>query len=176
MWEDSHRRKEQQKVVVSKLSKKCSLILCDRIAEINEWEKHFDIYDEYNLIIITGETKVSDDKLQLEEALVSDKPIIIVGSIQKCSTWFDYPIIDNVFIFSAIKFENTVIQSIGRSLRKSPWKTGSHIHVWNDKILDKQRIQKQAAIMTEYWVAKNQIKTTDINKVKKKRSEIVMEF
>jgi len=52
--------------------------------------------------------------------LKQDKPIIIIGSIQKTATGFDYPIIDTVFIFSSIKFENTVIQSVGRALRKYP--------------------------------------------------------
>lgn len=176
MWEDKHRMKEQKSTVFFNLSKKCSLILCDRISEINEWKELFSIYDDYSLIVITGETKVSDDKERLDQALQDSKPIVIIGSIQKCSTWFDYPIIDTVFIFSAIKFENTVIQSIGRALRKSEWKTGANIYVWNDKILDKQRVQKQSAIMSEYWVDKNQITIIDVNKKKKEKSEIVLEF
>lgn len=176
MWEDKHRMQEQISTVSFNLSKKCSLILCDRISEIKQWERHFSIYDEYTLIVITWETKISEDKKLLDDALNIGKPIIIIGSIQKCSTWFDYPIIDTVFIFSAIKFENTVIQSIWRSLRKSPGKNGSEIHVWNDKILDKQRIQKQTAIMSEYWVNKNEINIIDVNKKKKQKGEIALEF
>jgi superfamily II DNA or RNA helicase len=126
--------------------------------------------------VITGDTKVTEDKVLLEDALVSNKPTIIIWSIKKCSVWFDYPVINRVFIFSAIKFENTVIQSIGRALRKSPWKTGASIYVWNDKILDKQRVQKQSAIMDEYWVSKSQITIIDINKHKKKQSTIALEF
>jgi len=176
MWEDKHRIAEQRKAVVQNLSKQCSLILCDRISEIQLWEDYFSIYDDYDIITITGETKISDDKVLLEEALVSDKPTIIIWSIKKCSVGFDYPVIDCVFIFSAIKFENTVIQSIWRSLRKSPGKTGADIFVWNDKILDKQRVQKQSAIMDEYWVPKNWIKVIEANKHKKKKGEIALEF
>jgi superfamily II DNA or RNA helicase len=176
MWEDKHRIQEQRKVISTNLSDKCSLILCDRIAEMDLWEEYFEIYDEYNIIVIKWDTKITDDKRQLEEALISNKPIIIIGSISKCSTWFDFPIISSVFIFSSIKFQNTVIQSIGRSLRKSPWKTGSKIYVWNDHILQKQKIQKQSVILEEYKIDKKDIVQIDINKHRKKKGKIALEF
>jgi hypothetical protein len=65
-------------VVDKNLSKTCSLILCDRIAEIELWEQHYSIYDEYDVIVITGDTKVTEDKVLLEDALVSNKPTIII--------------------------------------------------------------------------------------------------
>ena len=172
MSEDEDRYIKQIEIIQSKLSK-CSLILCDRISEI---ESYYNILNQNNLeniIKITWETKISDDKKQLEESLKNNKPTIIIWSIQKCSTGFDYPPIDTIFIFSAIKFENTVIQSIWRWLRKSPWKTWCKIYVWNDKVLDKQRIQKQRAIKNEYWVDNWNIKQEYINKPKKKKSSIV---
>lgn len=148
---DETRMWKQKEKILENLSDKCSLILCDRLEEIKYWAEELKDY-EWNLIKITGQTKIKDDAAALADSLKNWKPTIIIGSIQKCSTWFDHPIIDTVFIFSAIKFENTVIQSVGRALRKSPWKTGAKIYLWNDKILAKQRLQKKAAIESQYGV------------------------
>jgi superfamily II DNA or RNA helicase len=90
------------------------------------------------------------------------KPIIIIWSIQKVSTGFDYPIIDTVFIYSSIKFEATVIQSVWRCLRKFKDKTKVQVILWNDTILAKQRTQKMQAIMWEYWVTKKDIREIKI--------------
>lgn len=176
LWEDQDRFSKQMEHIRYNLSDKCSLILCDRISEINSYYLSLFKPKERNVIIITWETKIEDDKKQLEEAKKDGKPIIIIWSIQKCSTWFDFPIIDTVFIFSAIKFENTVIQSIWRALRKSPWKTGAKIYIWNDKILDKQRLQKQKAIYEEYWVRNQDIEKIYINYDKKRKWKVVAIF
>ena len=175
--DDEDRRKWQSEKLVNNLSEKCSLILCDRLEDIDNWENMlFEYSHSYSIIKITWETKIEDDKEQLDEALKQDKPIIIIWSIQKCATWFDYVIIDTVFLFSSIKFEATVIQSIGRALRKAPWKTWAKIYVWNDAILKKQRQQKQKAIHDEYGVNIRDIEVIDINKQRKKKSQVVMEF
>jgi len=162
--EDDDRLYSQMEVCNKHLSKKCSLILCDRILETEYWRGVYQDNRNYSVIIITWETKVEEDAKQLAEALEIWKPIIIIGSIQKCSTGFDFPIIDTVFLFSAIKFEATVIQSVWRSLRKYPWKKGSKIHVWNDHILDKQRKEKVKAIEENYWVPRKDIQVQFFNK------------
>ena len=183
--DDEERFKRQMMNILPNISSKCSLILCDRLEEIERFENFFNwnhwslvsmtSNDKYTLIKITGQTKVEDDNKQLADALKQNKPIIIIWSIQKTATWFDYTIIETVFIFSSIKFENTVIQSIGRALRKHPWKTWANIFTWNDlPILNKQKLQKQSAIKKEYWNPK--ITMMDINKKRKQKSTITLTF
>lgn len=175
--EDEDRMWEQMKVMSSNLSKQCSLILCDRLLEIEWWaEKLSEKFPDMNIVIITWETNTDDDSRNLKESLSNGKNTIIIGSRQKCSTWFDHPIIDTVFLFSAIKFEATVIQSVWRALRKFPWKEGAKVVVWNDKILDKQRQEKQKAIYEEYGVSYNQISNIWIGEDKKPRGDVVLEF
>lgn len=161
--DDENRLSEQLDFIDNNLSKKCSLILCDRLEEIENYHKYYNENYSHYIIKITGETKIEDDKKQLETALKWDKPILIIWSIQKTATGFDFPIIDTVFVFSSIKFENTVIQSVGRALRKYPWKIWASIYLWNDMpILKKQRQQKSSAIKKEYWV--NKINCITLNK------------
>ena len=175
--EDMDRMWEQQKVIEAHASDICSLILCDRLAEIEFWtEKMTKSFPNRNIIVITGQTKVEDDARLLQEARENDMPTIIIWSRQKCSTGFDYPEIDTVFLFSAIKFEATVIQSVWRALRKSPGKTWADVYVWNDKILSKQRREKRKSIISEYWIQASDIKTVYIWKSKKSTGEIVLEF
>lgn len=177
MIENEDRKQKQEESILDNLSSRCSLILCDRLEEIKNWEKLFFEYSyKYYYIVITWETKIADDKIQLEEALKQDKPIVIIGSIQKVATWFDYPIIDTVFIYSSIKFESTVIQAVGRCLRKANNKTKASVYVWNDKILDKQRQQKQKAIKDEYWIDSNNINVIEINKQRKDKWIIELIF
>jgi len=171
--DDIDRFNSQNDYLMENLSSKCSLILCDRLEEIERWETQ--LSDYFLTIKITWETKIEDDQRQLKEALKQDKPIIIIGSIQKTATGFDFPIIDTVFIFSSIKFENTGSESVGRAVRKYPWKTWASIYLWNDMpILNKQRLQKAKAIREEYWV--NNITTININKDKWERNNISLTF
>lgn len=177
MIDNEDRREKQEDSILINLSKRCSLILCDRLEEIKNWEKLFFEYSHtYYYIVITWETKITDDKIKLEEALKQDKPIVIIWSIQKVATWFDYPIIDTVFIYSSIKFESTVIQAVGRCLRKATNKKWAKVYIWNDKILDKQRQQKQKAINDEYWINANQIEVVEINKKRKEKGVIELIF
>lgn len=173
--EDEERKEKQLTRIYENLSDKCSLILCDRVWEIEDFYNEFD-KNKYAVIKITWETKVEDDTQQLNIASQMNKPIIIVWSIQKCATWFNYPIIDTVFLFSAIRFQNTTIQSIGRSLRKAPWKTWADVYIWNDKVLDKQRLQKLNTIVNEYWINKASINNIYINKQKSGKSKIAFSF
>lgn len=177
LWEDMDRMNEQLKVIESHASDVCSLILCDRLSEIEFWEEKMkNSFPNRNIVTITGQTKVKDDARLLQEARESDQPTIIIWSRQKCSTGFDYPEIDVVFLFSAIKFEATVIQSVWRALRKSPGKTWAKIYVWNDKILSKQRREKRKSIISEYWISASDINTVWIWKAKRSTWEVVLEF
>lgn len=175
MIDNLDRRDKQEEFMIKNLSKKCSLILCDRLEEIKKWEEILDRYkDYYYVITITWETKIQNDSENLSKSLNQDKPIIIIGSIQKTATWFDFPIIDTIFLFASIKFESTVIQSVWRALRKAKDKIWADVYIWNDMVLIKQKKQKEQAILDEYKVWVKDIKITEINK--KKKDKWVIEF
>jgi superfamily II DNA or RNA helicase len=179
--DDIDRYKEQHNTILNNLSDKCSLILTDRIEEANRYEKDFfEITHTYSVIKITWETKIADDQKKLAEALKKyekdKKPIIIIWSIQKVSTGFDYGVIDTVFIYSSIKFEATVIQSVGRCLRKFEDKKSVRVVIWNDSILDKQRVQKTRAIMEEYWIHRKDIVVHTLNNLIEERWSLALTF
>lgn len=150
------------------LSKKCTLIMTDRKTEIEAlyeylWEK---ILSKWWLIFkMTGDTKTSEDeqnKILAEKTIHEGKQVIIVATIQKAWRGVDIPFIDGVFLAAAIKFEGTVIQAVGRALRKYPWKTGADVSVWNDmNMYPAQRRERKKAILQEY-----PIKLADIKEVK----------
>jgi superfamily II DNA or RNA helicase len=64
----------------------------------------------------------------------------------------DIPRIDNVIIASPIRFENTVIQSIGRALRPHLDKAKIKVNVINDDVLQGQRREQTKACIKEYNV------------------------
>lgn len=75
----------------------------------------------------------------------------------------DVGFIDSVFLVSAIKFKATVIQSIGRALRKYQDKDKVEVYIWNDlPILRGQRTQKLKSIKEEYGIQENQLKILKI--------------
>lgn len=153
--DDIDRQELQFNIIKNNLSI-CSLILCDRLEEIENYYNNFKDEDIF-LIKITGQTSILEDERLLNEALQQKKKILIIGSISKVSTGFDYPIIDTIFLFSSIKFENSVIQAVWRCLRKSQNKIWAKVIIWNDKALDKQRLQKTKTIYQEYWVLEKNI-------------------
>jgi superfamily II DNA or RNA helicase len=60
------------------------------------------------------------------------------------------PEIDSVIVASPIRFENNVIQSIGRALRPHPNKTHIKISIINDDVLQNQRREQSKACIKEY--------------------------
>jgi superfamily II DNA or RNA helicase len=79
--------------------------------------------------------------------------VIIFWTIQKIGVGVDIPFIDTIFLTSAIKFKATVIQAIGRWLRKYKDKKDVLVGIWNDmEIYKYQRPQKIKAIKEEYWI------------------------
>jgi len=143
-------------------NRKCLLVLTDRKLEIENFYRELSEDSNFNLIVMTGDTKVKDDDEQLAKAKANWKPIIILGTIQKVGVGVDIPIIDTILLASAIKFKATVIQAIGRALRKYEGKTDVIVGIWNDlPVLKKQRAEKIKTICSEYWLEKKDI--TSIN-------------
>jgi len=145
--------------------RKCLLVLSDRKYEIENYynELEQDPNRDFNLIVMTGDTKVKDDDENLEKAKSNWKQTIILGTIQKIGVGVDIPIIDTVLLLSAIKFRSTVIQAIWRGLRKCEGKTDVIVWIWNDlPILKKQRAEKIKTICKEYWLEKNNINSVNL--------------
>ncbi len=120
-----------------------TLLLVDRVEEIDRYAIDFP-----EALVITWSTKVKDDEIGISKLL--DTWWLIIWSIKKMYRWIDIPPIDNVIIASPIKFENTVIQAVGRALRKYEWKTRVDISIINDDILKNQRYEQSKSILKEY--------------------------
>lgn len=157
--QDDNERHKKQIEEIQKLSHSCVLILTDRVEEALE------IFDSLSVnkwgFLMTGKTKIKDDEKNIEHAkerLELWEKVFIVWTIQKCGTGLDIPFIDSVFLASAIKFKGTVIQSIGRALRKYKNKDKVEVYIWNDlPILRGQRTQKIKAIKEEYKIQDSDI-------------------
>jgi superfamily II DNA or RNA helicase len=98
--------------------------------------------------VITGNTKIKDDEKGIEQLRKTWG--LIIWSLKKMYRGVDIPEIDNVIIASPVRFENTVIQSIWRALRKAEWKWDVQINVINDSILKNQRYE-QAKVCREIY-------------------------
>lgn len=120
-----------------------TLVLLDRIEEIERFAIEFP-----HAVVITWNTKVKDDETQIEQ--LKKVGGIIIWSIRKMYRGVDIPECDSVVIASPIKFQNTVIQAIGRSLRKCDTKERISVSVINDSILKSQRYQQSKACKEAY--------------------------
>lgn len=144
----------------------CLLVLTDRVSETENFEEG--IIEKWLpcdfLFCMTWKTKEKDDDANIkkaEEIIERWGQVIIIGTIQKVWVWVDIPFIDTILLASAIKFKATVVQAIGRWLRKHKTKQDVIVWVWNDlPILRGQRNEKTRAIETEY-----QIKVTDYERI-----------
>lgn len=144
-------------------SRKNILVLTDRIIESEQYYDRLAKWDmsKFNLIKITGETDPKDDERLVKESIENGKKTIIVWSIQKIGTGFDYPPGDTVFIVSAIKWKSSVEQAVGRVLRKYD-KPNPLVVIWNDDALRGQKAEKEKTIKKVYWVQKSDILFTKI--------------
>lgn len=166
LFEDESRYRHQKSVLSDILKdNRYILILSDRISEIERLYNDLEWWD-YSLIKITWETKVEADTRNLEEAKNSGKKIIIIWSIAKVGTGFDFPMLDAIFLISSIKFKAQTIQAVGRILRVHDEKTVVKAYIWNDQILLKQAKEKLKTIVSEYWIKKTDIKQVTLNKKK----------
>lgn len=151
---DDRVRLEKQLEKIWEVSWNCTLILTDRKQEALEFQEYIWCWS----FLMTGDTKQKDDEENIEHLktlLKKWEKVAIIGTIQKCWTGMDLPFIDSIFLASAIKFKATVIQSIGRALRKYEGKEKVNVYIWNDlPILKKQRTEKIKIIKSEYGVTK----------------------
>lgn len=153
------------------LAKKCTLIMTDRKTEISSIYNYLQekILSSGGFIFqMTGDTKTQDDeqnKILAEKFVQEGKKVVIIATIQKAWRWVDIPFIDGIFLAAAIKFEGTVIQAVGRALRKYPWKSTAEVSVWNDmNMYPAQRRERKSAILQEYPIKHADIKEIKIGK------------
>lgn len=146
--------------------RKCLLILTDRKIEVENFYKN----KFWWTFVMTGDTSQKKDEESLNSAkklVEAWKKVVLIWTIQKVWVWVDIPFIDTVFLASAIKFRSTVIQAIGRGLRKHPWKYDVLVGIWNDlPHYRSQKYEKIKTIQTEYWIDPKNIETIKIWKTK----------
>jgi superfamily II DNA or RNA helicase len=83
----------------------------------------------------------------------------IVWTIDKMGRGVDIPPIDTLFMFSPVRFRWTVVQAVGRALRKFPGKTDVHIFDWCDlPLLKKQQQERLKDYQKEYKIDKKSFK------------------
>lgn len=123
-----------------------TILLLDRMEEIEKYRLEFP-----QAKVITGKTKIKDDEDWI--AALKTTWWLIIGSIKKMYRWVDIPVCDSVIVASPIRFENTVIQAIGRALRKHEWKEKVDISIINDNTLQSQRYEQSKACKAAYWIS-----------------------
>lgn len=165
LTDDKERLEEQVKFILTQAKKSnCLLILTDRVEETENFFEKLSHREDFFVFTMTGSTDEKTDFQNVENAKNCWKKVIIIWTIQKVWVWVDIPMIDSVFLASAIKFRSTVIQAIGRALRKYKNKENVSCIIWNDiPIYKKQRSEKFKAIKEEYGVEEKEIK---IHKIK----------
>lgn len=109
-----------------------------------------------NVTILNGTLTNSQEQettKRIQEQISSDAGFTIVWTIDKIGRGVDIPPIDTLFLFSPVKFQGTVVQAVGRALRKYPWKEDVIIYDWCDlPILRKQKRERASSYKQEYWV------------------------
>lgn len=148
LMEDDERIEKQCTYIKNyKWMMKLWLLLLDTVQECEMYyenlNKHIDC------CIINWQTKVEDDEENIEK--MWKVWWVIIATAKKMYRWVDVPMIDHVFLFYPTRFQWNVVQSVGRWLRQSPWKTRTILHDWCDLPLFKwQMYQRQMAYKEEY--------------------------
>ncbi len=153
------------------------IVLTDRVLESNNFYDRLAKWDttKFNLIKITWETNPIDDENAVKEAKMNWLKTIIVWSIKKIGTGFDFPPGDTIFLVSAIKWKSTTEQAIWRILRKYD-KLNPLVVIWNDDVLRWQKMEKEKTIKKVYWVDKKSIKFFEIWDQRPAHEKMTLDF
>jgi len=154
LFEDKDRYNTQLKYIKHTMKyRNFWLLMSDRISEVKRYYE--DLKDlDMNVIIITWETKVSDDEEKISKSKWSKT--LIIWTSWKMSRWVDIPEIDTVFLFYPNKFESATIQSVWRWLRNHESKQNTLLVDWCDyPILKNQMYQRWKTYRNEYKIEIN---------------------
>lgn len=150
-------RKQKQLKVFNENKRKWNLVLTKSVKEsevINSlipWS-----------ILLNGMLKgkeLEKNMSLINNAINDNAGFTIVWTIDKMGRGVDIPPIDTLFLFSPVRFRWTVVQAVGRALRKFPGKTDVHIFDWCDlPLLKKQQQERLKDYQKEYKIDKKSFK------------------
>lgn len=156
---DNEQRHKDQIKFINENKRKYNLILVKTVKESEEIHK-----DLPNSILMNGTlTKKEDDEniVLIDKAINGNTSITIVWTIDKVGRGVDIPPIDTLFLFSPVRFRWTVVQAVGRALRKFPGKSDVLVFDWCDvPLLKKQQQDRLKSYCQEYHLSKDDIKQT----------------
>lgn len=144
-------RTDEQLDLYNKHKRKRNLILVKTIEESKKFNNLIP-----NSILLNGELGKKELEWALwniHTAIDTNSGFTLVGTIDKLGRGVDIPPIDTIFLFSPVKFRGTVVQAVGRWLRKYPGKTDVMLYDWCDlPILKKQQKERLTCYEQEYWI------------------------
>jgi len=161
MADDTIRRLEQINQI--KLNhRKCSLILFDSRYECDVFEEELTKHIHEWVVVVKMYWGQSRRESEIKAQIIRDRDnYIIVWTTDMMGRGVDIPEIDTIFMYSALKFKWTIVQAVGRCLRKGEWKLNPIIIDWCDvPLLNKQMRDRTRSYKEEYW------KKVLINKLK----------
>lgn len=105
--------------------------------------------------LIIWETKEEERQEIRARVLQSSEPIVIIGSAQILGRWFDLPPLQAVWVTYPNRFDEALIQVVGRVLRKYEGKTYGIVYDFADIFVSTLRRQFESRKRTykrKYWV------------------------
>lgn len=150
-------RKQKQIGVYNTYKRKWNLILTK---SVKESETISELIPGSILLNWALENKKLEVNMNLiDNAIKDDVWFTIVWTIDKIGRGVDIPPIDTLFLFSPVRFRWTVVQAVGRALRKYPGKSDVMIYDWCDMpILKKQQRERLKEYTAEYGIDKKSFK------------------
>lgn len=146
-------RREKQLKTYEQYKRKWNLILTKSVKESEVLSKAIPWSILLNGTLDTKTLKTNMDLL--EKSIKDDLWFTIVWTIDKIGRGVDIPPIDTLFLFSPVRFRWTVVQAVGRALRKYPGKSDVMIYDWCDMpILKKQQKERLKDYANEYGIDK----------------------
>lgn len=150
-------RKEKQIKLYGQYKRKWNLILTKSVKESEIISEFIPGSILLNWALDTKTLQTNMDLLN--KSIQDDEGFTIVGTIDKIWRGVDIPPIDTLFLFSPVRFRWTVVQAVGRALRKYPGKSDVMIYDWCDMpILKKQQRERLKDYAKEYGIDKGSFK------------------
>lgn len=146
-------RKKKQIQIYDKYKRKWNLVLTKSVKESEEINKLIPWS-----ILLNGMLKgkeLDKNMTLVNNAIDGNLGFTIVWTIDKMGRGVDIPPIDTLFMFSPVRFRWTVVQAVGRALRKYPGKSDVRILDWCDMpLLKKQQQERLKDYQKEYKIDK----------------------
>ena len=146
-------RKVKQIKIYNQYKRKWNLILTKSVKECENI--HNLIPGSIILNGTLGNKELEEQMDLVNKAIDGNTGFTIVWTIDKMGRGVDIPPIDTLFMFSPVRFRWTVVQAVGRALRKYPGKSDVRILDWCDMpLLKKQQKERLKDYQKEYKIDK----------------------